>query len=261
METDGSDLEDQVRDAIAAGSDRVGVAGGDGTIRSAASLLADAGVALLPVPTGTRNHFAREVGIDTLERAGSAWKDGTDRRVDLAEVNGERFVNNSSIGFYAALVKERESHERHLPKYLAQVVAAWAQARRGHRFSVSVDGRHYRAWIVFVGNGCYGDRMTDLLGRETLDANTLDVRILRADQRFARVRSVIAILVGRSGRSSVVKRLTAAEVEIDLAGRTSVDVALDGEVVTLANPLRYRSLPCALTVRVPPPDTPEADSV
>lgn len=252
LETDGSDLERLVTRAVSDGCPVVGVAGGDGTIRCAASVLAGSGVALLPIPAGTRNHFARELGIDTLERATEAWEGSDTRQVDLAEVNGERFVNNSSIGFYAALVRERETHERNMPKRLANVRAAWAQARRGHRFRVRLDGQPFRAWIVFVGNGCYGERLTDLMARQSLDDNTLDVRLLRADGRLARTRAVVAILLGRSGRSPLLETRTCDELTIELERRTTVDAALDGEVVRLDNPLHYRSLASALVVRVPP---------
>ena len=256
VEAEGADVEAAVRRAVEAGAEVVAVAGGDGTIRCAAGLVAGTDTLLLPVPAGTRNHFARELGIETLADAGEAWTGGDVRRVDLAEVNGERFVNNSSVGFYAALVRERETHERRMPKAWANVRAAWAQARKGHRFWVRVGDDRYRAWIVFVGNGCYGDTLADLTARQRLDANQLDVRVLRADARLARVRAVVALLLGRSGRSPLLASSTPDEVTIELDGRRRVEVAIDGEVLELDNPLHYRSLPGALAVLVPPdPDS------
>ena len=245
----GDDLEAAASEAIREGVGFLAVAGGDGSIRCVASLLADTGIPLVPVPTGTRNHFSRELGIDTVDDAVAAL-DGTRRQVDLAEVNGERFVNNASIGFYAALVRERDAHERRLPKALANVTAAWAQARKGHRFRVTIDGRTHRAWLVFVGNGCYGAGLTDLMSRESLDAALLDVRVLRADEVLARTRTVLALIVGRLGASPLLVQSQECEVEVDLGART-VAVALDGEVVQLDPPLRFRSLPGALTVLVP----------
>lgn len=252
----GHEVVEAGSDAIAAlarlgvesGATFVAMAGGDGSIRCAASVLAGTGVPLVPVPTGTGNHFARELGIDTVAAAAAALA-GRRRLVDLAEVNGHHFVNNSSIGFYAALVRERDHHERRLPSWLANVSAAWAQARRGHRFRVTVGQSRYRAWLVFVGNGCYGEGLTDLMNRQALDQAVLDVRVLRADAALARTRTVLALLVGRLGRSSLLVQEQEAEVEI--AMQSTVEVALDGEVVRLSSPLRYRSLPGALTVLVP----------
>lgn len=229
----------------------VGMAGGDGSIRSVASLLAGTGVAMVPVPTGTRNHFARELGIDTVAAAAAAAAAGERRAVDLAEVNGERFVNNSSIGFYASLVRERDEHERRWPAAVANVAAAWAQARKGHRFRVEVDGRPHRAWLVFLGNGCYGEGLSDLIHRDRLDAGVLDVRVLQADAPLARTRTVTALLLGQLARSPLLVQREAGEAVVDM-DRPSVEVALDGEVVTLRPPLRYRALPGALTVLVPP---------
>lgn len=255
IECVGDDLEVLARDAIERGVAFVAMAGGDGSIRCVASLLAGTGIPLVPVPTGTRNHFARELGIETVADAAAAI-DGTRIQVDLAEVNGERFVNNASIGFYAALVRERVAHERHLPKALANVTAAWAQARKGHRFRADVKGRRYRAWLVFVGNGCYGEGLTDLMSRQSLDAAVLDVRVLRADVPLARTRTVAALLLGRLGASPLMVQSEEREVEVGLSQR-SVAVALDGEVVHLEPPLCFRSLAGALTLLVPP----EADAM
>lgn len=247
---DGDELAGVTRGQLDRGVDFVAVAGGDGSIRCVASLLAGTEVALVPVPTGTRNHFARELGIATVADAAAAVA-GSRRRVDLAEVNGERFVNNASIGFYAALVRERDHHERHLPDALANVTAAWAQARRGHRFPVTLAGEAFRAWLVFVGNGCYGQAITDLVHREALDASLLDVRVLRSDAALARTRTVLALLLGRLGTSPLLVSSRRREVEIGLLA-PSAAVALDGEVVRLRPPLCFRSLPGALTVLVPP---------
>ena len=249
VECHGDDLEEIATAAIGRAPEFVAMAGGDGSIRCLASLLAGTGIPLVPVPTGTRNHFALELGIQTVADAAAA-PGGVRRRVDLAEVNGERFVNNASVGFYAALVRERDAHERHLPKALANVTAAWAQARRGHRFRATVDGRAYRAWLVFVGNGCYGEGLSDLMSRQALDGAVLDVRVLRADAALARTRTVLALLLGRLGASPLLASSRECEVEIGLAVR-AVSMALDGEVVDLTPPLRFRSLPGALTVLVP----------
>lgn len=252
VECDGPELAEAVASAVEVGDvDFVGVAGGDGSIRCAASVLVARGVPLLAIPAGTRNHFAKELGIETVADAAGAAALGNTRRVDVGEVNGERFINNSSIGYYAALVRERTRHERHLPRALADAAAAWAQARHGHRFTVAVDGDRYRAWLAFVGNGCYGERMTDLGVRRALDEGTLDVRVLRADAPLARTRAVAALLLGRLGRSPLLVPRLAPEVVLDLPGRSTVDVALDGEVVRLTPPLRYAVLPGALTVLAP----------
>lgn len=245
------ELADRITASVAGGTSFVGVAGGDGSIRCAASILADTGVPLLAVPVGTRNHFAGALGIELPADAAEAVRGGSTRHVDLGEVNGHCFVNTASIGFYAALVRERTRQERHLPRAAADVAAAWAQARHGHRFPVRVDEARYRAWLVFVGNGCYGDTLTSLGRRRALDEGTLDVRVLRADAPLARTRAITALVAGRLATSPLFVHYLRDRVDIDLLGRSSVDVALDGEVVRLDLPLSVRSRPGALEVLVP----------
>ena len=171
------------------------------------------------------------------------------RRIDTGCVNGRVFVNNSSIGLYPKIVIRREAHERRLPKGVAQLVAAWEQLRHGRRVTVDLDGRRLRAWLVFVGNGLYGEGLVDLADRDSLDDGLLDVRVVRADRRLARVRVVGAVLLGRLGTSPLIVRERCRACTIDL-DRPAVDVALDGEVEVLQTPLRYECAPRSLPVLV-----------
>lgn len=232
--------------------DFVAVAGGDGTIRCAAQALAGTTIPLLPIPAGTRNHFAREVGIEDLEIAGRTAAAGVVRHVDLAEVNGRRFVNNSSVGIYPRIVVTREAHERRWPKGLASLAATWEQLRHGRRFNVTLEGRTYRSWMVFVGNGRYGKGLLRLNAREDLDDHVLDLRLARADSPLARARVMLSLVGGVLDRSPLLLQREAVAIDLEL-DRSTVDVALDGEVQQLESPLRYRSLPAALAVLVPPP--------
>jgi diacylglycerol kinase family enzyme len=245
-----ADLAGEVQAAVDAGVDFVGIAGGDGTIRGAAAVLAGTDVPLLPVPEGTRNHFAHDVGIHDLDLAAAAASSGRKTRVDTGLVNGELFINNSSIGLYPSMVRVREAHEHRFPKRVAQLVAAWHQVRSGIPLVADVDGTRVRAWVVFVGNGTYGEGVFDLTTRESLDGGELDLCIVRADRPLARLRTVGAALTGRLSRSPLIERsrITACTVTLD---RPAADVALDGEIECLDAPLRYESSPASLVVLVP----------
>src|SRR5687767_12592216 len=255
-ELDGHEVKRQVVDAIAAveGPAFLAVAGGDGTIRCAAGVVAGTDLALLPIPAGTRNHFAKEVGIATLEEAAAAAAGGVVTFIDIGEVNGEAFVNNANIGAYPRIVKERDVHVKvkRLSKQTATLVATWTQLRQLHKFTVTVDGdATYRAWMVFVGNGRYGTSLFDVAERESLDDGLLDVRILRADGRLARLRVIGRLLVGRADRSPMAEFDAVESIELAL-NRPRVDVALDGEIVSMTSPLRFRCRAKALRVLVPP---------
>jgi len=243
-------LTDCVRDAIEAGSDFVGVAGGDGTIRGVAEQLIGTGIPLLPIPAGTRNHFARDVGVEDLDAAERA-VNGQVITVDAGRVNGRCFVNNSSIGVYPKTVIRREAYERRLPKGVANVVAAYQQLREGGHVDVEIDHDRHRAWMVFVGNGSYGEGLLDLADRETLDGKTLDLRVVRADRPLSRLRIVGALLLGRVARSPLVVRRRARAITVNVNNRSQVEVALDGEVEVMTPPLRYECVPDGLHVLVP----------
>lgn len=254
-ECEPDELGDRVREAASTGTDFIGVCGGDGTIGTAAGVLADhaSKVPLLAIPGGTRNHFARALGVATLDDAERAATGGSLRTIDLGHVSDRWFVNNASIGLYPAMVRRRELHERRYRKGISNVVAIWEQIRHGHRFTAVVDDERHRAWAIFVGNGRYGEGVADLTERTAIDDGLLDVRIVRATGRLPRVRVVIATLFGRLAASPLVERLTTDDICIDLA-RREVDVALDGEVIRLGTPLEFECRPRVLTVLVPAPD-------
>jgi diacylglycerol kinase family enzyme len=254
-EIDGHDVKRQVEEAIRSVDDPafVAVAGGDGTIRCAAGVVAGTDLPLLPIPAGTRNHFAREMGIPTLDDAGRASR-GEIRKIDVGEVNGEVFVNNANIGIYPRIVRDRDTHQKRFSKQTATLVATWQQVRSIHKFTVTVDGgESYRAWMVFVGNGRYGQSLLDLADRESLDDGVLDVRIMRADGRLARLRVALALLTGRVEESPMAEFDEVSEIELAFA-RPEIDVALDGELLRMTSPLRFRCRARALNVLVPAPD-------
>jgi len=249
VECDPEAFADQVAEVVTEAPDFVPVAGGDGTIRTAAGVLRGGPIPLVVVPAGTRNHFAKSLGIDSLEKAVAAI-DGQERLVDIADVNGSCFINNSSIGLYPTLVIQRGTRERHMPKCVANLIAAYEQLRHGQKVNLTLDGVQYRAWMAFVGNGLYGDQPFDLAERTSPDSNLLHVRIVRADGRLARLRVAAALLTGRLGTCPLVHTAAVRRATIGFA-RTTVEVALDGEVDTLDTPLHYESNSNALLVMVP----------
>jgi undecaprenyl-diphosphatase len=137
-----------------------------------------------------------------------------------------------------------------MSKWRAQIVAAWEQIRRGRRFRLELNGQWHRAWLVFVGNGCYGEHLLDFTDRETVGGDVLDVRLVLADRPLARTRVVLALLRGLD-TSPLIVRTTCSDTELGLAGQT-VEVALDGEVERLEPPLRYTVRHDELSVLVPP---------
>ena len=124
---DADKLSQQAEAAVAEGAKLVVAGGGDGTISAVAGALAGSDTRLGILPLGTLNHFARDLGIPfDPDAAARLIAQGRDRRVDVAEVNGRVFINNSAVGLYPLMVRDREAQRSKLgrSKRGAMAVAA-----------------------------------------------------------------------------------------------------------------------------------------
>lgn len=241
--------------------DAIVVAGGDGTVNCAAGEAVGTDLVLGVLPLGTFNHFAKDLGIPTdLTEAAASLTSGKERQVDLGEVNGRVFVNNSALGVYPAMVavRDRIRDERGWGKVRAVPVAAMRVLRAFpvHRFDLrGSDGfvrTRVRTPFVFVGNGVYDDDSGKVGDRGSLDDGQLGLYVARVVSRWGLVRTVIRTVL--SGHQSA-RDLDRAELEeFEVSGNVKrLRVALDGEICWLDTPLRYRSCPGALRVLAPSP--------
>ena len=186
------------------------------------------------IPFGTRNHFARDLGLDRSDPLGAlaAFDDGVERRVDVARVGERLFLNNVSLGLYARLVHRRENHRRRRDALarLRAVALTLKDRRRRQRFTI--DGEHVRARLVLVANNHYSLDLLSLGERERLDEGQLHLYIPHGFRRITwEERSCTELEIG-----SPLPRL-----------RTAVD----GEPVELDTPLSFRIKSGALRVLVP----------
>ncbi|MEZ5876031.1 MAG: diacylglycerol kinase family protein [Hyphomicrobiales bacterium] len=257
----GQDLRATVRQAFDQAErgeiDAIVVGGGDGSIHTVSGLLAQTGVPLGVLPLGTLNHFAKDLGIPLdIESAAAVIARGHSRVVDLAEVNGETFINNSSIGIYPYLVMDRERRRAHkrLHKWIAMVPAFFRMLRHlpWRRLRLSAEGmeRPYRTPCVFVGNNEYDTDLFTLRHRRRMDAGKLWVYVIKPRNPLGLFWIACRMCFSHLDheRDLDVFELRKAEIA---ARSTRLPVALDGEVRVLRTPLRYRSLPKALRVIVP----------
>ena len=154
----GDDLLHLAEDAVTRGCDLLGMAGGDGSQAVVAAVAARCGIPLVVVPAGTRNHFARDLGVGTgVVRSLSAFVDGVDVSVDLAEVNGRVFVNNASLGMYAEMVrspKYRDAKVRTAVDLLPDFVGPSA-ARPDLRYLLPSGEQATTAQVLLVSNNPY----------------------------------------------------------------------------------------------------------
>ena len=232
-------------------------AGGDGTVSSVAAGIIESPAALGVLPLGTLNHFAKDAHIPLdLSEAVAVIAAGNTGRVDVGTVNGRVFVNNSSIGVYPDIVREREAlRERGYRKWPAMAVATRRVLKRypGMTVRIEVEGqvRSWRTPFVVVGNNEYAIDGLQVGARIRLDAGRL---FLYVSPR-SRARDIPVLLAqavaGRASRSGAFEIIAAAGATIDARRARLVPVATDGEIVTLGTPLRYRSRPGALRVVIP----------
>jgi diacylglycerol kinase family enzyme len=232
-------------------------AGGDGTVNAVASALVATDTALGVLPVGTFNHFARDIGMPLdLRAAARAIVAGRRRAVDVGEVNGRIFVNNSSIGLYPTMVHRRDKQQRRLGRGKWQAML-WAlhTVLRSHPFldlTLEIDGTVYRRRtpLVFIGNNEYRMEGFYVGLRERLDCGVLSLYLTHRGERLGLLLLGLRALFGRLQQAKEFEAARVTRVRIE-SRHTRLLVATDGEVDAFDLPLEYRVRPRALQVIVP----------
>lgn len=249
------DLAQYVRDGHVRA---VGAVGGDGTVRCVAAVAREYGLPMVLVPGGTLNHFARDVGVASLDEARAATTAGSVVRCDIGEVDvtdahgettREVFVNTASLGGYPETVRLREKLESRWPKWPAALLATTRTLRTAKPLTILLNGRRREIWLLFVGAGGYVPKGFGAARRPSLASEVLDVRYLRADVPYARLRFLLAALTGTLHTSHVYRHDEVPAVEVVLLDAHR-RVALDGEVGPLGSRIRFRVRKSALAVYV-----------
>ena len=254
---DGGDCEVRARAISERGDPLLIVGGGDGSISAAATALVGTDTKLGILPLGTLNHFARDLGISfELEKAAQVIAIGNEQRVDIGEMNGRLFINNSAIGLYPLMVVDRDLQRKRLgrSKRLAMLVAsARTLLRFNHqRLTLTVNNEQARVDtpLLFVGNNEYRIGLPEAGRRESLQDGILDVLVMRKKTRRSLVAASIRALLGRARKDDMVRLDNVQRLQVG-SQRSHLTVSLDGEVIGAASPLDYRIRKQALRVIVP----------
>jgi diacylglycerol kinase family enzyme len=230
--------------------------GGDGTINAVASQVVGTDKALGILPLGTLNHFAKDLKIpQDLEAAARNIVEGRIMKVDVGEVNGRYFLNNSSLGIYPGIVAKREQQQkRGRGKWLALLSAA---LRMVHRYPVlfvrlTTDTAELarRTAIVFVGNNEYELEGLGMGARTCLDKGQLHVYVMRDTGVWGLLRLFFSAVFRKLDQVKEFDAMCTGELWVD-GRRKRLWVALDGEVQKMELPLHYKTNPAALRVIVP----------
>ena len=257
----GTDVAGETRRAVEAGSRLIVGGGGDGTLSSIATVLAGSEIPLGILPLGTLNHFARDLGIPLdIDEAITALAGGRVALVDVGDVNGSLFLNNSGLGLYPVIVHLRELRQsRGIAKWPAALWATMKALARYERLNirVQIEGKDLqrRTPVVFVGNNEYAFEGGQLPARNQLDDGLLSVYIPHAHGRFRLIWFSILALFRAPKPDRAFDSFLTSECWIETRHH-GLKISLDGEVTVLKPPLHYQARPKALRVIVPA----EADS-
>lgn len=255
---ENDDLDAVIAKAIEGDGDVTVACGGDGTVSAVAAAAVAKDRVLGVLPLGTLNNFSKDLEIpQTLEEAVEVIAAGQTAVIDVAEVNGQIFINNSSIGLYSQIVRRREKQQQlGRGKWSA---AFWA-ALKVVRFSsflkvrIIVDEKEIvrRTPFVFVGNNDYEMEIYNIGRRPRLDEGKLSIYFLRRGTRWGVIVMLLRTFVGAVKQWSDFEEVQTDSVTI-VSRKKRLLVAHDGEVTTMDTPLEYRIIPGALKVIIPTP--------
>ncbi|HTG63963.1 MAG TPA: diacylglycerol kinase family protein [Sphingomicrobium sp.] len=255
----GDRIEERVRSHVEGGARLIIVGGGDGSVGAAASALAGSDATLGILPLGTLNHFARDLGIPAdLGKAAALIAKGRERAVDVAQVNGRTFVNNSAIGLYPLMVVDRENQQHRLgrSKRLAMLVASFRTLAKFHDDRLTLTSNEGRSSVdtplLFVGNNEYRVAMPGAGSREALDDGHLCVLVMRKKGVPGFLAATARALIGLAREDDMVRIDDVERLRVD-SRRASLTVSIDGETCRMKPPLDYRIRKGALRVRVAAP--------
>ncbi|HET7012526.1 MAG TPA: diacylglycerol kinase family protein [Streptosporangiaceae bacterium] len=249
-----ADSDDDLADLISKAAARaqiLGIAGGDGSIRLAAGMAVDAGLPLLVVPAGTFNHFAADLGIESPDDALAALGAGDSVLVDVGTADKETFLNTASTGVYVDLVRAREQLEPALGKWPAVLIALIRVLCTGKPVELLADGRRRRVWLLFAGNCRYEPLGAAPAFRPDLADGTFDVRMIDGSQPLARIRLIVAVLLGTLGRCRVYRTWSASSLRVASLSGEPVSLCLDGEAMETKPEVRLLKRPRKLLVYRP----------
>ena len=223
--------EDAGAVARASGADVLGAAGGDGSLAPVAAVAIERDLPFVCVPFGTRNHFARDLGLERADPlAGLAAFDGVERRIDVGRVGERVFLNNTSLGIYGLLVHHRERHRRRRSALARARALALAAAHR-NELAFTIDGRPLLTRAILVANNDYELDLFNVGARKHLDRGQLHLYVTHG-------------VMPRTWEERTSDRFV-----IDASARR-LRVAVDGEPEVLSPPVEFRIEPLALRVLV-----------
>lgn len=241
----GEDLHDLTAEALSNGAEIIAAAGGDGTISSVAQALVRTNTPLGILPVGTHNNFSKDLGIpQQINAAVNLVVNGKVQKINIGEVNGQFFLNNSSIGVYPRIVIQRELKElagKHRARAIIESTLDALRNLREHRIVMTIAGKEIirHTPLVFIGNGLYDTNNFGLGKRTLINRDKFSVYVLQRTKTRDLIRIAAKNFLKLLSREEKFEDFSAPEIDI----ATDVEnpsIAVDGEIFHTTSPLRYR---------------------
>ena len=249
----GMDWLQTVRDVAASGVDVLGMAGGDGSQAMVGTVAAELGLPMVVVPAGTRNHLALDLGLDRDDVVGAldAYGEAVERTMDLADVNGHVFVNNVSLGLYAAIVRSPAYRDAKVDTTLATLPQVLGPDSEPFdlRFTGPDGVEHRGAHVIQISNNPYGTTLGGLGSRPRLDTHQLGVIALVLTKQGDAAAFLAALASGHPERFGGLTSWSTPTFEV--TSDAPIDIGLDGETMVMDSPLRFSIRPSPVRVRLP----------
>jgi diacylglycerol kinase family enzyme len=244
--------------AVEDGAESLAIAGGDGSVAAVAGVAAERDLPLVIVPTGTLNHFARDLGLDSahpLSALDAFYAGYEERRVDVGRINGRLFINNVSLGVYAQMLGDPGYRQDKLRVAQTKLQAAFfdPELRRALRITPPAEAPLEGVVAMVVSNNPYEFARWDRLGqRHRLDMGMLQVSVLDASalDEFEGLLAGTKLPGATAEVRPPLRHWTSERLEMGVGGER-VQAGVDGELITFDAPLRFSVDPGALRVLVP----------
>ena len=256
MARSGAEISEMAKQAADGECQTIVAGGGDGTISTVAAGLVGKDKTLGVLPLGTLNHFAKDLKVPLdVEEAARVIIAGHTVTVDVGEVNGRIFVNNSSLGLYPEVVRGRERGQRLGYGKWNSLVRSALKVLRRHPFldvRLNAEGEEIamRTPFVFIGNNEYEMEGFNIGSRARLDAGKLSLYMAPDRGRLGLLTLALRAFFGNLRQAKDFVHLSLDEVWIETRHR-QMRIAMDGEVSLMRSPFHYRARPRALRVIVP----------
>ena len=254
----GEDARHAALEAAEEGAESLAVAGGDGSVAAVAGVAVQRNLPLVVVPTGTLNHFARDLGLDParpLSTLDAFYTGYEERRVDVGRINGHLFINNVSLGVYAQMLGDPDYRQDKLRVAQTKLLAALSdpELRRALRITPPDEAPLESVVAMVASNNPYEFARWDRLGqRQRLDAGILQVSVLDVGvlEELEGLLAGTTLLGATAEFRPALRHWTSQRLEMGVLGER-VEAGVDGEPITFEAPLHFSVDPGALRVLVP----------